>query len=85
MKSVTSGLDFTSVILLAHSKHSELSDAEAASGFRRLHRIVESLPLTTDEFCFAHNWLCSAEKLWESGDRHAARYQVNQVTKKLML
>jgi hypothetical protein len=50
-----------------------------------LHRLVESLPLTTDEFCFAHNWLCSAEQLWDKGDRHAARYQVNQIVKKLML
>jgi hypothetical protein len=43
------------------------------------------LPLTTDEFSFAHNWLTSAQHLWEAGDRHAASYQVDQVAKKLML
>jgi HEPN domain-containing protein len=43
------------------------------------------LPLTTDEFSFAHNWLTSAQQLCERGDRHAACYQVDQVAKKLML
>jgi hypothetical protein len=85
MASVTSGQEFTANSFLAFLKRPESSVAEAALGFRRLHRLVESMPLTTDEFSFAHNWLCSAEQLWESGDRHAARYQVDQVAKKLML
>ena len=85
MASHTSDQDFTSAILLALFKRSDISVAEATLGFRKLHRLVESLPLTTDEFCFAHNWLCSAEQLWDKGDRHAARFQVNQVVKKLML
>jgi hypothetical protein len=85
MASVTSGQAFTAGTFLALLKRSEPSVAETALGFGRLHRLVESMPLTTDEFSFAHNWLCSAEQLWESGDRHAARYQVDQVVKKLML
>jgi len=71
--------------LLAFLKLSNPSVAEIALVFRKLHRLVESLPLTADEFSFAHNWLCSAEQLWESGDHHAARYQVNMVVKKLKL
>ena len=70
---------------LAMLKQSESSVATISLGFRRLHRLVESLPLTTDEFCFAHNLLTSAEQLWEEGDRHTARYQVNLVARKLML
>jgi hypothetical protein len=85
MASLTSGRNFTAAILLALYKRSELSVAEAALGFRKLHRLVESLPLTTDEFSFAHNWLCSAEQLWDAGEQNAARYQVNQVIKKLKL
>jgi hypothetical protein len=85
MASVASGHAITAATFLALLKRSEPSVAETALGFRRLHRLVESMPLTTDEFSFAHNWLCSAEQLWEAGDRHAARYQVDQVAKKLML
>jgi hypothetical protein len=85
MASLTSGQNFTAAILLALFKRSELSVAEAALGFRKLHRLVESLPLTTDEFSFAHNWLCNAEHLWDAGEQNAARYQVNQVIKKLKL
>jgi hypothetical protein len=85
MTALTANQEITATILLALFKRSKVSVAEAALGFRKLHRLVESMPLTTDEFCFAHNWLCSAEQLWEKGDRHAARFQVNQVVKKLML
>jgi hypothetical protein len=70
--------------LLAILKQSEPSVADITLGFKRLHRLVESLPLTTDEFSFVHNWLTSAQQLWERGDRHTARYQVGQVAKKLM-
>jgi hypothetical protein len=49
--------------LLAILKQSEPSAAEITLGFRRLHRLVESLPLTTDEFSFVHNWLTSAQQL----------------------
>jgi hypothetical protein len=85
MTALTVNQEITATILLALFRRSEVSVAEAALGFRKLHRLVESMPLTTDEFCFAHNWLCSAEQLWDNGDRHAACYQVNQVVKKLML
>jgi hypothetical protein len=85
MASLSSGQAFTVGAFLALLKRPEPSVAETALGFRRLHRLVESMPLTTDEFSFAQNWLCSAEQLWEAGDRHTARYQVGQVAKKLML
>src|SRR5262249_8272191 len=56
-----------------------------AISFRRLHQLVEAMPLSSDEFSFAYNWLCSAEQLWEKRDRNAARYQVDQVAKKLVV
>jgi hypothetical protein len=85
MASLTLDQEINPTTLLALLERSELSEAATIVGFIKLHWQVESLPLTTDEFCFAHNWLCSAEQLWEAGDHHAARYQVNQVVKKLML
>jgi hypothetical protein len=85
MSSLTSGRKSPTATLLALLKQSEPCVADIARGFKRLHRMVESLPLTTDEFSFAHNWLTSAQKLCEAGDRHAARYQIDQVAKKLML
>jgi hypothetical protein len=85
MTALTANQEITATILLALFERSEVSVAEAALGFRKLHRLAESLPLTTDEFCFAHNWQSSAEQLWEKGDRNAARYQVKQVVKNLML
>jgi hypothetical protein len=59
--------------------------AEVAAEFRSLHRLVACLPLTTEEFCFAHNWLTSAHDLWQAGDWAAACFQVNLVAKKLTL
>jgi hypothetical protein len=85
MTAATSVQKLTAANLLALLKLSNPSVAEIALVFWKLHRLVESLALTTDEFSFAHNWLCSAEQLWESGDHHAARYQVNLVAKKLKL
>jgi hypothetical protein len=83
MTAITPVRKLTADNFLALLKLSNPSLAEIALVFRKLHRLVESQPLASDEFCFAHNWLCSAEQLWESGDRHAARYQVSQVIKKL--
>jgi len=71
------------LMLLAHP--SEAGAAEVASEFQALHRCVESLPLTSAEFCLAHNWLTSAQCLWEAGDANAARYQVTAVVRKLKL
>jgi hypothetical protein len=85
MTAITSVQKHTAATLVALLKLAGPSVADICLVFRKLHRLVESLPLTTDEFSFAHNWLCSAEQLWESGDRHTARYQVNQVVKKLKL
>jgi hypothetical protein len=85
MASVLSAPRITAAKLLGLLQQSDTSVADITFGFRRLHRLLESLPLTTDEFGFAHNWLTSAELLWQRGDRHAARYQINQVARKLML
>jgi hypothetical protein len=72
--------------LLALLNHSDRSSrVEIALGFKTLQRLLESLPLTTEEFVFAHNWLCSAEQMFQTGERRAARYQVNQVVKRLSL
>jgi len=64
---------------------SELSTAEVAAAFDGLRRLVESLPLTTEEYCFAANWVASARQLWEQGEPGAARYQVDMVRKKFGL
>jgi hypothetical protein len=85
MSSLTSGRGSTMATLLYLLKQPEACVADVTLQFKRLHRLVESLPLTTDEFSFAHNWLTSAQQLWEAGDRHAACYQVDRVAKKLML
>src|SRR5207245_6926891 len=61
------------------------SAAEVAMGFQALHRLVESLPLTSEEFCFVHNWLTSAQALWEAGHATAAHYQAAVVMRKLGL
>jgi hypothetical protein len=63
----------------------ESSAAEVASGFQALHRLVESLPLSSEEFCLAHNWLTSAQTLWEAGDANTAHYQLTIVVRKLGL
>ena len=56
-----------------------------AAAFDKLRRLVESLPLDTEEFCFASNWVASAQQLWEKGERGAARYQIDIVRKKFAL
>jgi hypothetical protein len=43
------------------------------------------MPLTSAEYCFARNWIASAQHLWESGDSATAHYQINLVAKKLGL
>lgn len=59
--------------------------AEVVLEFQAMHRLVESLPLTSEEFCFAHNWLASAQSLWRLGDTNAARYQVATIVRRLAL
>jgi hypothetical protein len=61
----------------------ECSTVELADHFANLHRLIDSLPLTSAAYCFAHNWLTSAQELWEAGDHATARYQVGFVAKKL--
>jgi hypothetical protein len=58
---------------------------EVGSQFGHVHRLIESLPLTSGEYCFAHNWLSSGRKLWEAGEYATACYQVTAVAKKLNL
>ena len=47
--------------------------------------VIGSLPLTTSDYGFAHGWVTSAKQLWEQGDVHTARYQLNQVARRLEL
>jgi hypothetical protein len=61
------------------------STVEVARQFEVFHRLAESLPLTSEEFCFAHNWLTSAQMLWEAGDANAAHYQLTILVRKLGL
>lgn len=51
--------------------------------FDRLEEFVAALPLTTDEYCFAINWIAGARGCWKRGDFGAARYQLGMVRKKL--
>ena len=54
-----------------------------AAEFDRLGNLVAALPLTTDEYCFAANWIAGARDCWAAGDVGAARYQLAVVRKKL--
>jgi hypothetical protein len=54
-----------------------------AAEFDRLRNLVAALPLTTDEYCFAINWIASARECWTAGELGAARYQLDMVRKKL--
>jgi hypothetical protein len=57
--------------------------AVIAVEFDRLEELVAALPLMTDEYCFAANWISSARDCWMTGERGAARYQLAIVRKKL--
>lgn len=61
----------------------EESTIEIEDQFREWLRVIQSLPLMTDEYVFAYNWLTSAWRLWRTGDRPAAIYQLKQVASKL--
>jgi hypothetical protein len=54
-----------------------------AAEFGRLCDLVAALPLTTDEYCFAINWIAGARECWTAGDLGTARYQLEMVRKKL--
>jgi hypothetical protein len=69
--------------LLQDSRESSI--VEIARQFSIVHRLIESLPVTSAGYCFAHNWLTSAEELWEAADYATARYQVGLVAKKFRL
>jgi hypothetical protein len=57
--------------------------AVIAGEFARLGGLVAALPLTTDEYCFAINWIAGARECWTAGDVGAARYQLEMVRRKL--
>jgi hypothetical protein len=57
--------------------------AMIAAEFDRLSNLVAALPLTTDEYCFAINWIASAPECWTAGNSGAALYQLAMVRKKL--
>jgi hypothetical protein len=59
--------------------------AVIAAEFNRLSNLIAALPLTTDEYCFAINWIAGARECWTAGDLGAARYQLEMVRKKLAL
>ncbi len=58
--------------------------AVIAGEFGRLGDLVAALPVTTDEYCFATNWIGGARECWAAGDIGAARYQLQMVLKKLV-
>jgi hypothetical protein len=79
---LTTGVEQLEVALrLQGATSSEVIAAE----FGRLGDLVAALPLTTDEYCFAANWIAGARGCWASGDVGAARYQLAMVRKKLTL
>ena len=57
--------------------------AVIASEFDRLGHLVAALPLTTDEYCFAANWITGARECWAAGDLGAASYQLEIIRKKI--
>ena len=80
------GCEFRVQTLLdALSQRTRCPDMATAAGFDGLLRLAASLPLTTEEFAFARNWITGARRLWEEGEPGAARYQVEMVGKKLGL
>jgi hypothetical protein len=84
MNSTTQQLSTATLLDLLQDPR-DASIGEIAGYFAVVHRLIESLPLASAEYCFAHNWLTSAQELWETGDYATARYQVGLVAKKLKL
>jgi hypothetical protein len=65
-------------------RHSRETPREViAAEFDRLSDLLAALPLTTDEYCFATNWIAGARDCWTAGEGGAARYQLEMVRKKL--
>jgi|GEM_PF-2325335 len=65
----------------AQPDDSRASQIEAR--FKLCGRILDALPLASDEYLFARNWLTSAQNLWSRGDGHVARFQVLQILRRL--
>lgn len=72
-------------LLVALAGNAPQTDGAIQAGFDQLRRRAESLPLTTEDFSFAWNWITSARDLWKRGETGAARYQVEMLRKKLEL
>jgi hypothetical protein len=62
---------------------SAIPHAVIAVEFDRLEELVAALPLMTDEYCFAANWIAGARECWAAGEGGAAGYQLEMVRKKL--
>lgn len=75
----------TAGLLAVLQDPSTSSIADIAHHFKDIHRLLESLPLTSAEYCFAHNWLTTAQEYWERGETGAACYQVRLVARILAL
>jgi hypothetical protein len=58
-------------------------EAKIAAEFDGIEKVVTALPLATDEYCFAMNWIAGARNCWRAGQLGAARYQLAMVRKKL--
>jgi hypothetical protein len=84
MKPSLPQLSIAQLLALLHDPR-EPSIVEIARRFEDVHRLIESLPLTSAAYCFAHNWLRSAQELCQAGEHATARYQVGLVAKKLNL
>ena len=81
-----SAVEFSARGLLDALRKSPSSlDPSIAAGFDRLLRFAESLPLASDEFAFARNWIVAARDLWERDEPRAALYQVKMACKKLQI
>ncbi|MFV1966858.1 MAG: hypothetical protein ACC628_15645 [Pirellulaceae bacterium] len=51
--------------------------------FSLWHRVIEALPITSDEYCFLSNWLTTAHRYWCDGEVAAAQYQLDVASKRL--
>ena len=77
---LTTGLEQLDEVL----RHSSATPREViAAEFDRLRVQAAALPLTTDEYCFAINWISGARECWLAGNHGGARYQLQIVRKKL--
>jgi hypothetical protein len=56
---------------------------DSAAGLELIRRLIEALPLTTEEFGLAVNRLASARRYLSSGEGGAARYELRLLRRSL--